>query len=283
MTYSVGLMMFATAATTPMPELAVQAEERGFDSLFLPEHPVIPETFTSEYPGGGPLPDEYKRMIDPYVGLAAAAGATTHLKLGTAISLILERHPLLTAKAIASLDRISNGRVVLGVGSGWLKEEADLFDVDWARRGAQLKDYVLALQACWSDGPAEYDGSHISFPPLIVEPKPVQKPFPPVLIAGEMKRAARRAAEWGAGWIPRYLWSTPETIREGRTRMETLYRERGRDPDTIDITLFGCRQNKDEMQHWKDAGVTRFLFVLPTEQPDDTTRRMDRIAERILA
>ena len=203
-----GVMMFATRATMPLPRLAERVEALGFESLFLPEHPVIPERFESEYPGGGPLPDEYRMMVDPYVGLAAAAGATRSIRLGTSISLILERRPLLAAKAIATLDRVSHGRVVLGIGSGWLREEGDVFNVDWERRGSQMREFVAAMKACWTDEVSSFNGRYVRFPEVIVEPKPVQRPHPPILIAGELALAARRAAEWGNGWMPRYLWST---------------------------------------------------------------------------
>ena len=277
-----GVMMFATRTTMPLPKLAERVEALGFESLFLPEHPVIPERFESEYPGGGPLPDEYRMMVDPYVGLAAAAGATRSIRLGTSISLILERRPLLAAKAIATLDRVSHGRVVLGIGSGWLREEGDVFNVDWERRGSQMGEFVAAIKACWADEVSSFDGRYVRFPEVIVEPKPVQRPHPPILIAGELGLAARRAAEWGNGWMPRYLWSTPEMVEDGRRRMEEAWRERGRDPDSIDITLFGCRRDRAEIARWADAGVTRILFVLPMEGEADTAARLERIAERVI-
>ena len=277
-----GVMMFATRATMPLPRLAERVEALGFESLFLPEHPVIPERFDSQYPGGGPLPDEYRMMVDPFVGLAAAAGATRSIRLGTSISLILERRPLLAAKAIATLDRVSHGRVVLGIGSGWLREEGDVFNVDWERRGSQMREFVAAMKTCWTDEVSSFDGRYVRFPEVIVEPKPVQRPHPPILIAGELGLAARRAAEWGNGWMPRYLWSTPEMVEEGRRRMEEAWRERGRDPATIDITLFGCRRDPGEIVRWADAGVTRILFVLPMEDEASTGARLERIAERVM-
>ena len=276
-----GVMAFATRTTMPIPRLAEQVEGLGFESLFLPEHPVIPERFDSPYPGGGPLPDEYRRMVDPFVGLAAAAGATRRIRLGTSISLVLERRPLLAAKTIATLDRVSHGRVVLGVGSGWLREEGEIFDVDWERRGSQMREFVQAMKACWADGTATFDGRHVRFPEVIVEPKPVQRPHPPILVAGELTLAARRAAEWGNGWMPRYLWSSPEMVEDGRRRMEEAWRERGRDPADIDVTLFGCRRDRAEIGRWADAGVTRILFVLPAEDEGSTAARLERLAEQV--
>ena len=277
-----GVMTFATRTTMSLPRLAERVEGLGFESLFLPEHPIIPERFDSPYPGGGPLPDEYRMMVDPFVGLAAAAGATRRIRLGTSISLILERRPLLAAKTVATLDRVSHGRVVLGVGSGWLREEGDVFNVDWERRGSQMREVVQAMKACWTDEVSSFDGRYVRFPEVIVEPKPVQQPHPPILVAGELARAARRAAEWGDGWMPRYLWSSPEMVEDGRRRMEAAWRERGRDPATIDITLFGCRQSRAEIGRWADAGVTRILFVLPMEDEASTAARLERIADRVL-
>lgn len=278
----IGIMPFATSKTMPVVELGREAEALGFESLFLPEHPVLPATFDTPFPGGGDTPDEYRRMLDPFTGLAAVAGATERLRLGTAITLILERPPLISAVQIATLDQVSNGRVIIGAGSGWLKEEGDIFGVDWARRGAQMKDYFRAMKRCWQDPVAVYNGTHVHFPELICEPKPVQKPHPPILIAGEMSVAARRAAIYGNGWIPRYLWSTPESIADGRARMEAAYREYGRDPATIDITLFGCRQDRDEMARYEAAGVTRILFVLKPEPPAQMRARLHSLAERVL-
>ncbi len=278
----IGIMPFATSKTMPIVELGVEAERLGFESLFLPEHPVIPAEFETPFPGGDDLPDEYRRMLDPFVGLAAVAGATERIRIGTAITLILQRPPLISAAQLATLDQLSHGRLIIGAGSGWLREECAIFDVDWNRRGAQMKDYFRAMKRCWNDPVAAYKGTHVEFPELICEPKPVQRPNPPILIAGEMKVAARRAAIYGDGWIPRYLWSTPESIAEGRTRMVAAYQDYGRDPDTIDITLFGCRQDKDEMQRFFDAGVTRILFVLKPEPPDMMKDRLYRLAERVL-
>ncbi|MEM7408034.1 MAG: TIGR03619 family F420-dependent LLM class oxidoreductase [Pseudomonadota bacterium] len=278
----IGIIPFATSQTMPVVELGIEAESLGFESLFLPEHAVVPANFDSPYPEGGDTPDEYRRMLDPYTALAAVAGATERIRIGTAITLILERPPLLAAGQLATLDVVSDGRLIVGAGTGWLREEGAIFGVDWERRGTQMKDYFRAIKRCWQDPVSAYSGTHVSFPELVCEPKPVQKPNPPILIAGEMKVAVRRAAIYGDGWIPRYLWSTPESIAEGRDRMVDAYREFGRDPSTIDITLFGCRQSRDEMRRFEDAGVTRILFFLKPEPPQAMRDRLHRLAERVL-
>jgi probable F420-dependent oxidoreductase len=220
-------------------------------------------------------------MLDPFVGLASVASSTTTLKLGTAISLALERNPLLMAKTVATLDQVSEGRVVLGIGSGWLEEEGDVFGVDWKRRGTQLREHVSAMKRCWIDDESSHDGEFYSFPKLINKPKPVQRPHPPILLAGEMSVVAKRAARWANGWIPRYVWSSVESIREGHARMADAFSAEGRDPGDIDITLFGMRANRDEILQWQDAGCTRVLFVLPPTAETDVLSRLDHIASRV--
>lgn len=282
MAVKIGIMMFATRTTIDMVSLARQVEGLGFESLFLPEHAAVPQEFSTPYPGGGDLPDEYRMMLDPFVGLGAAAGATKTIKLGTAISLVPERNPLLSAKVVATLDQVSRGRFIYGVGCGWLKEEGAIFDVDWKRRWTQTRDYLQAMKSCWTEPIAEHEGSHVQFPKLICEPKPFQKPHPPILIAGDLERAAERIAEFGDGWIPRYLWTKEKEIEQGRQRIEALYRERGRDTHALDITLFGCPVKRERHRSFEDAGVSRILHVMPMEGAQATLERLQRLADAVL-
>ncbi len=264
---SVGIMTFPTEKTLDLLTLARRVEALGFDSLWLPEHPIIPVGFQTPFPGGGEMPDYYKHMPDPFVALAAAAGATTRLKLGTAIHLVPERNPLHAAKEVATLDFVSGGRFLLGIGAGWLREESEALGVDFRRRWAQTREHVLAMQALWTQDEASYHGQFVNFAPVWSYPKPVQKPHPPILIGGELERAAERVAEYGDGWLPRHIAVKPPELEAGRRRIETLFRERGRDPARLDITLFGCRVNRDEVREWRNAGATRILFVLRPEPP----------------
>ena len=282
MSVKVGIFMFATRTTIDVVSLARTVEELGFESLFLPEHAIVPRDFSSPYPGGGPLPDEYRMMLDPFVALAAAAGATRHIRLGTAIALVPERHPLLSAKAVATLDQVSRGRFIYGVGCGWLKEEGEIFKVDWKRRWTQTRDYIQAMKVCWSEPVAEYMGSHTRFPRLICDPKPVQQPHPPILIGGDLEKAAERIAEFGDGWIPRYLWTKEQEIAAGRARIEELYRARGRDVSKLDITLFGCPAKRERHRAFGDAGVTRIVHVMPMEPGQATLDRLKRLADAVL-
>jgi probable F420-dependent oxidoreductase len=276
---AIGLMIFATEETVPLVPLAQAVEKLGFDSLWLPEHPIIPVGFTTPFPGGGEMPDYYKHMPDPFVALAMAAGATTRLKVGTAIHLVPERPVLHAAKEIATLDFLSSGRLLLGIGAGWLREESEVMGVDFPRRWSQTREHILALKKLWTEDEPAFTGKYVNFPKVWSYPKPAQKPHPPILIGGELEKAAVRVAEYGDGWLPRHIAVKPAGLEAGRKRIEALYRERGRDPATLDVTLFGCRTNKEEVCTWFSAGVTRILFVLRPEPIQDTLRRIERIAE----
>ena len=215
-----GVMMFATRTTMPLPRLAERVEALGFESLFLPEHPIIPERFDSEYPGGGPLPDEYRMMVDPYVGLAAAAGPPGASGSGP-------RSVSSSSAARSSPRRPSRPSTGSRTG-GWCSASARGGSARratcsmWTGSGAatQMGEFVAAMKTCWTDEVSSFNGRYVRFPEVIVEPKPVQRPHPPILVAGELALAAKRAAEWGSGWMPRYLWSTPEMVEDGRRRME---------------------------------------------------------------
>ena len=282
MAAKIGLMTFATEDSLDFVELARRAETLGFESLWVPEHPVIPVGFTTPFPGKGPLPEYYKHMPDPFIALAAAAGATRTLRLGTAISLVPEHDPKVLAKQVATLDLMSHGRFHFGIGAGWLREESEVMGVEFKRRWSQTREHVLAMKALWTQDEAAFDGTYVKFPPLWSWPKPVQKPHPPILIGGELDKAAERIAEYGDGWLPRYIATDPAGIAAGRKRIAALYRERGRDPDTLDITLFGCKTDRAVMRRFEQAGVTRILFVLLPEQPEETLRRIEEVAGKAL-
>ena len=282
MAAKVGLMTFATANGLDFVELARRAEALGFESLWVPEHPVIPVHFTTPFPGGGELPEYYKHMPDPFVALAAAAGATQTLRLGTAISLVPEHDPKVLAKQVATLDLMSHGRFHFGIGAGWLREESEAMGVDFKRRWTQTREHVLAMKALWTQEQAQYAGNYVKFAPLWSYPKPVQKPHPPILIGGELDKAADRIAEYGDGWLPRFIAADPAGIESGRKRIAAKFRERGRNPDKLDITLFGCKRDRAVMRSFEDAGVTRILLVLMPEKPQETLQRMEGWAGRLL-
>jgi probable F420-dependent oxidoreductase len=279
---SIGLTMFVTAETIDIVTLAKQAEALGFESLFVPEHPIIPVAMSTPFSGGGPLPEWYKRTIDPFCGLAAAAAVTTNLRIGTAICLVPERDPLITAKEVATIDRISDGRFEFGIGAGWLREESEIFGVDFPRRWSQTKDYMMAMKACWGPHPSEYHGRYADFPALWCEPKPVQKPHPPVLMAGEGEGVARRIAEYGDGWLPRWRNTTPKSLETGRRMIEQAMRNHGRDPAMLTVSVFGGQPDKQKIDDFFDAGADRVILMLPSEDEAATVPRLEEWAGLLL-
>lgn len=278
---NVGLVLaFAGQETMDIVSLAKHAEVLGFDSLWLPEHAIIPVHITTPLPAGTASLEGYKHVPDPFIGLAAAAGATTRLKLGTAVCLVPERNPIVLAKEVATLDMVSGGRFLFGIGAGWLREESEALGVDFPHRWAQTREYVLAMKALWTQDQASFTGKYVNFPPSWCNPKPAQKPHPPILIGGMLPKAMERVAEYGDGWLPLNTSTTtqPKDIEAGRKRIETLFRERGRDPSRLEITLFGCRADRAELQRWFDAGVTRILYVLRPESPKATLERIQKLS-----
>lgn len=278
-----GVAVFTTSYSVGIVPLARQAEALGYESLWVPDHPVIPEALATPYPWSADrqLPDYYRHIIDPFVGLAAAAGATTRLRIGTAVLLVPERNPLILAKEVATLDQISGGRLLFGIGAGWLAEEGAVFGVDWKRRWRQTRDYVRAMQACWADDVSAYAGDYANFPPLYCHPKPLQRPHPPLIIAGELKGAVARIAEFGHGWMPRALLVDPGSIEESRRALEAAYRERGRDPAGIEITIYGAKPDRDDCRRWADAGADRIIFHFGPKSQEEMFTRLQRYAEEM--
>src|SRR5215469_2819035 len=207
----IGVMIAATAEAGNIAEIARTVEELGFESLFIPEHPVIPIDFKTTPPGGGDLPEHYGRWMDPFVALSVAAAVTKRIKLGTGICLLPEREPLVTAKTIASLDVISGGRVILGVGGGWLREETEALGTQFGQRWKRLRETVEALRVLWTEKEPSYEGELVRFPKLRCEPKPIQKSGPPILLGAHGPKAFDRVARTYDGWIP--LAGRPEKFK----------------------------------------------------------------------
>lgn len=278
----VAICMFVTDYTIDIVTLAKRAEALGFESLWVPEHPIIPAQMTTPFAGGGPLPEQYKHLLDPFVGLAAAAGATERLRLGTGICLIPERAPIITAKEVATLDLISGGRFEFGIGAGWLREETELLGGDFPRRWTQTREHIMAMKALWAEGEGEFSGKYVKFPKLWCSPKPVQKPHPPILIAGELEKAASRVAEYGDGWFPRARNSTPESLKAGRRKIEALYKEQGRDASTLTVSLFGAPAEKESNRAYADAGAHRVIHMLPPEGESAILPMLEQMAADLL-
>ena len=275
-----GVTMFATDVSIDVVELARAVEERGLDSLWLPEHTHIPTSRKTPHPSGGELPDKYKRSLDPLVALAAAASATTSLRLGTGILLPAQRDPIVTAKAVASLDHVSGGRAALGVGFGWNEDEMADHGVEYRRRRAVAREHVLAMQALWHDDEAEFTGEHVRFPPAWSWPKPAQRDrdgraHVPVLMGGGAgPKLFAHAVEYADGWMPIGGAGLSAVLPELRAALDAA----GRDPDHFEVVPFAAIPEHGKLDHYAGLGITETVFDLPSAPRDEVLPVLDRFA-----
>lgn len=269
-----GVTMFATDRSMDVVELAREAEARGFASLYLPEHTHIPVSRRTPPPTGDrELPEEYRRTLDPFVALAAAATATERLLLGTGIALPAQRDPIVTAKAVATLDLLSGGRVVVGIGFGWNEDELEDHGVSMRDRRAVVRERMLAMRSLWTEDEASFDGEFVHLPPTWSWPKPVQRPHPPILIGGSAgPKLFAQVAEYADGWIPIGGAGLSRAIPELRRAVE----EAGRDPTRLRIVPFGSIPDAGKLEHFARIGVTECVFRLPSAGRDDVLRVLDR-------
>ena len=198
----IGASIFFTEYSISPTELAVALEERGFDSLWVAEHSHIPVLRRFSVPGGGELTRQYYDVMDPFVTLSAAAVVTKRLKLATGVCLVIQRDTIQTAKLVASIDHISGGRFIFGIGGGWNAEEMEDHGTDYTTRFKLMRERIEAMKAIWTQSKPEYHGEFVDFPPMMTWPKPVQKPHPPIIVGGAFPHAARRAIRYGDGWVP---------------------------------------------------------------------------------
>lgn len=263
--------------------MARTAEELGFESFWCAEHPVMPVKTTSRFPGSedGVIPEAYAHFVDPFVALARASGMTRRITLATGIVLVPERHPLLLAKEVSTLDLFSGGRFLFGIGAGWLREETEMLGGDFAHRWTQTRESVLAMKELWTKPEAEFHGKYYDFPLVKSNPKPAQTPHPPVLLGGAARNVLERVVAWGDGWLPNRV--TPEALRERRATLDRLAREAGRDPAKLTISVYGQPADRDLIRRLHDAGATR-VVVRPTAVKTDAemAAQLARIAERVL-
>jgi probable F420-dependent oxidoreductase len=275
-----GVAIFFTDSSIGPVDMGAALEERGFESLWAPEHSHIPLTRKSPYPQGGDLPKKYYDVMDPFVTLTAAGATTKNLKIGTGICLVVQRDPIQTAKAVASLDQISKGRFLFGVGAGWNEDEmANHGTTDFKGRFKLMEERVKAMREIWSKVKPEFNGTHVKFGPMMTWPKPVQKPLP-VIVGGMFPHGARRAIAFGDGWMPhvtRPAYGEKE-ILDHLPAFRDMAKAAGRDPAMLPITAWGPAAEPDVLKRYRDAGVARVIFSLPSEDKDKTLAALDKLA-----
>jgi probable F420-dependent oxidoreductase len=254
----IGLSMPLPAYTIDPAFMARNAERLGFDSIWYAEHPAVPVESASPFPAtGGAIPWTYSHFTDPYIALARASAVTTRIKLGTGITLVPQRNPLLLAKEVAALDLHSGGRFIFGIGTGWLKEEVEMFGGNFPRRWTQTREALDVMKALWTQDAAEFHGEFYDFAPVRSYPKPAQKPHPPIVIGGLAKNVLKRIVEHADGWLPNRV--TPADIEKARKELDRLALAAGRDPKAITISVYGQEAKREVVRPFFDAGADRVV------------------------
>lgn len=275
----IGLSVPLPAYTIDPSFMARRAEELGFESIWYAEHPVLPVTSSSPFPAtGGEIPDEYAHFDDPYIALARASAVTTTLKLGTGITLVPERNPLVLAKQVAALDLHSGGRFLFGIGTGWLREETEIMGGDFPHRWTQTREALDVLKALWTEEEAEYHGTYFDFPPVRCFPKPAQDPHPPVIIGGSAPNVLQRIVDHADGWLPNR--ATTDDVRRARAELDRLATDAGRDPGAITISIYGQEPKRQLIDDFAAAGADR---VVVRPQHVETEAEMDAQLEEMAA
>ena len=272
----IGVFYFPVDYGINIAELAAALEQRGFESLFVPEHTHIPVVRRSPFPGGGELPKRYAHTHDPFVALSFAAAATRRLLLGTGICLIPERDPIVTAKAVASLDQLSGGRFIFGIGGGWNVEEMENHGARYETRFKLMRERILAMKALWTEEEAEYHGAMTDFDKVWSYPKPAQRPHPPIILGGESDYTLRRVIDYCDGWFPRPArgWDAQEEV----ARLHRMAETAGRDRKTLSISVFRAPADKAALQHYREAGIDRAVLEVPDRGRDEILRLLDDYA-----
>ena len=277
----VGLTMFPTDYSIPPHDLAVAAEARGYDSLWLPEHSHIPTSRKSPWPGGAELPKYYYDTYDPFLSLAAAAAVTKTIKLATGICLVVERDPIHTAKEVSTVDQLSSGRFIFGIGAGWNEEEMANHGTAFATRFKLMGERIRAMKQIWTQSTAAFDGEFVKFEPMMQWPKPVQKPHPPIVVGGAFPHAAKRAIAYGDGWIP--IGGRALDPLEVLPQFRQMAKDAGRDPASLSFNVFGAPRDLELLKRYRDAGVDRVVLMLPPKPRDAILPMLDESAAFVTA
>ena len=275
-----GVTMFPTDYAIAPHELAQEAEARGFESVWFPEHSHIPTSRKSPWPGGPELPKWYYDTYDPFVAMGAAAVVTKTIKLGTGVCLVVQRDPIHTAKEVSTVDRLSNGRLLFGVGGGWNAEEmADHGTTDFKTRFKLVRERIEAMKEIWTRSKPKYAGDMVKFDEMMQWPKPVQKPHPPIIVGGGFPQGARRAANYGDGWMP--IGGRGGDVLGMIKPFHEMLKQKGRKPEDAPITLFGVGMDVEAIKRAGDAGVARIVFGVPPEAKDKVLPVLDAGAKAI--
>ena len=275
----IGAAMFFTDYSITAPVIARALEERQFESLWAPEHSHIPVATKSSFPLWDAIPKKYYDVMDPFVSLTAAAVVTKTLKLGTGICLVQQRDPIQTAKLVASIDQVSGGRFLFGVGTGWNAEEMADHGTAFDTRNKLARERIEAMKEMWTQSKAEYHGDMVDFPPMMMWPKPAQKPYPPVIVGGAWPYAARRAVRYGDGWIPHAALPPHDDVTDFIPEFQQMARDAGRDPDDLPVTIWVAQPDLDQFKRRRDRGALRVVISLESEPEDEILKQLDIWAE----
>src|ERR1700752_2859543 len=276
-----GASMFFTDYSMAPDELAVALEQRGFESVWAPEHSHIPLSRKSPFPGGGDVPKRYYDAMDPFVTLTAAAAATKTLKVGTGGCLVAQRDPIQTAKRVGSTDQVSGGLFVFGIGNGWNQDELEAHGVKFADRHKVARERVEAMKAIWTETKPEYHGEFVNFDPMMTWPKRVQKPHPPIMVGGAFPYGARRALAYGNGWMPHRTRTQYADVQALLPKFREMATEAGRDLASVPITIWGAKENLDLLKRDRDDGVSRLVVAFDSAKADKILPELDRWATLI--
>jgi probable F420-dependent oxidoreductase len=275
-----GILAWTTAYTASVADVARYCEAVGFESFFMAEHPIMPAEIRTRLPrGDGRIPDVYAQMMDPFVGLAVAAAVTNRIRLGTGICLVPERDPKVLAKEVATLDLVSNGRFIFGIGAGWLREESRIMGVNFGRRWEMTVESIRAMKQLWTREVAEFHGEFINFPPIRSNPKPIQQPHPPIHVGAGGERALRNTVAIGEGWAPIAL--SPEQVSSELEKLRRMCDEAGRDYTQLEITVYGpagSEQPERAVAAYERAGVHRLVLMNASLAPSKYRSEIDNFA-----
>ena len=277
----IGIAMFVTDYSITPGELAAAAEERGFESLWVPEHTHIPVSRKSPWGGGRELPDVYKQTLDPFMALSAAAMTTKRIKLATGICLIVERDPIHTAKQVATIDYLSGGRFIFGIGGGWNEEEMANHGTSFSTRFALMAERIAAMKAIWANDVAEYRGSYVNLEPLWCWPKPTQKPHPPIIVGGGFPQGADRALSYGDGWMP--VGGRDADMLALLPRYRQKLAAAGRDLASLPMSVFAPPHDRELLKRYRDGGIERSVLMLHTAGREAALERLDVCADLMRA